>query len=73
MVEADNASWARTLRNPAFAQAADGLVFAAVVALPWSTSITSIAIGLWLIALLPTLDLVALRLELMTRLAAFRC
>lgn len=66
MVDAANVSWARALRNPALTRAADGLAFIAVVALPWSTSITSIAIGLWLIALLPTLDIQALRRELMT-------
>lgn len=71
MVDAVNASWARTLRHPALARAADGLALVAVVALPWSTSITSIAIGLWLIALLPTLDIAALRRELMTPAGGF--
>jgi O-antigen ligase len=66
MVEAVNAFWSHALRNPVFAQAANGLAFAAVVALPWSTSITSIAIGLWLIAVLPMLNMAALRRELMT-------
>jgi O-antigen ligase len=66
MVDAVNASRARALRNPALGRVADGLALVAVVALPWSTSITSIAIGLWLIALLPTLDTAALRRELMT-------
>ncbi|MEZ5787167.1 MAG: hypothetical protein R3D62_12050 [Xanthobacteraceae bacterium] len=71
MVDAVNDSWARALRNPALARAADGLALVAVVALPWSTSITSIAIALWLIALLPTLDLAALRRELMTPAGGF--
>ena len=66
MVEITHASWAGALRSPALARAADGLAFAAVVALPWSTSMTGIAVGLWLVALLPTLDLAALRREVMT-------
>lgn len=66
MIEAVNDFWARGWRNPALSRAADGLMLVAVVALPWSTSMTGIAIGLWLIALLPTLDVAALRRELMT-------
>lgn len=66
MVEATDTLSTRALRNPALSLAADGLAFAAVVTLPWSTSIASIAFGLWLVAVLPTLDLAALRRELMT-------
>jgi len=40
---------------------ADGLVAAIAVSLPWSTSATGILVGLWLLALLPTLDLASLR------------
>lgn len=43
---------------------ADGLAVAAAVALPWSTSATAICIGLWLAALLVTLDWPAVRREL---------
>jgi O-antigen ligase len=40
---------------------ADGLAIGVVVSLPWSTSATSILVGLWLLALLPTLDGPSLR------------
>jgi O-antigen ligase len=40
---------------------ADGFAMGAAAALPWSTSITSILIGLWLISLLPTIDLASLK------------
>jgi O-antigen ligase len=38
------------------ARLADGLAVAAAVALPWSVTASSIAIALWLLAVLPTLD-----------------
>src|SRR6185369_12760419 len=44
-----------------FARLADGLAVALVVSLPWSTSATGILAVLWLLALLPTLDLSLLR------------
>lgn len=40
---------------------ADGLAVALAVALPWSTSLTGILSVLWLVAVLPTLDLARLR------------
>jgi len=43
------------------ARALDGLAVALVVSLPWSTSATGILAGLWLLALIPTLDLSSLR------------
>jgi O-antigen ligase len=43
---------------------ADALAAAVAVSLPWSTSATGILIGLWLIAVVPALDLAALRREL---------
>ena len=43
---------------------ADWLAVAVAVTLPWSTSISQISIALWLIALLPTLDLASVRREL---------
>ena len=49
-----------------FATAADWLVVGAAMSLPWSTSATGILLVLWLIALLPTLDLAAIRREVMT-------
>ena len=44
-----------------FERAADVFAVALVVALPWSTSVTSVIAGLWLIAFLPTLDIAAFR------------
>lgn len=48
------------------ARIADYLVVALAVSLPWSTSVTSILIMLWLLALLPTIDFAELRRELLT-------
>jgi len=45
------------------ARVADGLAAAVAISLPWSTSATGILAGLWLIALLPTLDPAAIRRE----------
>jgi O-antigen ligase len=45
---------------------ADGLVVAAAVSLPWSTSATAILVVLWLFALIPTLRWADIRHELMT-------
>ncbi|MEA2905422.1 MAG: O-antigen ligase [Alphaproteobacteria bacterium] len=44
-----------------FARAAEWLAVAVALSLPWSTSATGILVALWLLALLPTLDLAALR------------
>jgi O-antigen ligase len=44
-----------------FARAADWLVIAVAVSFPWSTSATGILIALWLLIVIPTLDLQALR------------
>ena len=40
---------------------ADWLVVGVAVSMPWSTSVTGILVALWLIAVLPTLDLAELR------------
>jgi O-antigen ligase len=48
------------------AQAADWLAVAVAMSLPWSTSATGILLVLWLIAVLPTLDLAAVRREVLT-------
>jgi O-antigen ligase len=48
------------------ARIADGLVVAVVVSLPWSTSATGILIVLWLLAFVPTVDVAALRREVLT-------
>jgi O-antigen ligase len=45
-------------------RAADWLAAAAAASLPWSTSATSILVGVWLAVLLPTLDWPRLRREL---------
>ena len=45
---------------------ADGLAMATVASLPWSTSAASIFIVLWLLALLPTLDVKTVRPDLLT-------
>jgi O-antigen ligase len=42
---------------------ADALAVALVVSLPWSTSATGILAGLWLIAVIPTLDIASVRRE----------
>jgi O-antigen ligase len=47
-------------------RAADGLLVAVAVSLPWSTSATAILIVLWLIALLPTLEIRAVRREVLS-------
>ena len=47
-------------------QAADWLAVGVALTLPWSTSATAIFIVLWLIAVLPTLDVPAIRRELAT-------
>jgi hypothetical protein len=46
------------------ARVADALAAAVVVSLPWSTTATGILVGLWLLALIPTLDVARLRCEL---------
>ncbi|MGZ8397230.1 MAG: hypothetical protein ACXW3X_13065, partial [Rhodoplanes sp.] len=67
MMRALNAtSFARTLQRGRLQALADGLAVAVAVSLPWSTSATGILIVLWLIVLLPTLELAAGRRELAT-------
>src|SRR5581483_679144 len=39
----------------------DWLAIAAAISIPWSTSATGILVGLWLLALVPTLDWMQLR------------
>src|SRR5215472_12548625 len=48
------------------ARLADWLAVAVALAVPWSTSAVGIAIGVWLIVLLPTLDAASVRRELVT-------
>jgi O-antigen ligase len=51
----------RSLDRIPLARIAHGLAIAAVVSLPWSTSLTAILIVLWLLALVPILDFASLR------------
>ena len=53
-----------TLDPRPFRQAADWLAVGVAVSLPWSTSATGILVALWLIAVIPTLTVDALRREL---------
>jgi len=48
------------------ARVADALAVAVVASLPWSTTATGVLNVLWLCALVPTLDMAALRREVMT-------
>ena len=54
------------IHAPRLGQIADGLAAAVAVSLPWSTSATSILIVLWIIAVVPTLDIVSVRRELLS-------
>jgi len=54
------------LHRERLAVLADGLAAAVAVVIPWSTSATGIVVALWLVALIPTLDVAALRRELST-------
>ena len=53
-----------TFDHKQLARLADWAVVAVAVALPWSTSATSILLIIWLIALIPTLDAHAIRQEI---------
>ncbi len=66
MVDAVAPSLAASLNRTRLAPIADGLAVAVAVSLPWSTSATSILIVLWLIAVVPTLDVASVRREAMT-------
>jgi O-antigen ligase len=57
---------AAAVRAPRLGQIADGLAAAVAVSLPWSTSATSILIVLWIIAVVPTLDVASVRREVMS-------
>jgi O-antigen ligase len=57
---------AAAVRSSRLGQIADGLAAAVAVSLPWSTSATSILIVLWIIAVVPTLDVASVRREVMS-------
>jgi len=56
----------RVLDGRALQPVADWLAVGVAVALPWSTSATATLIVLWLLAVLPSLDLAAIKRELLT-------
>jgi len=76
MIDNTSAMSARDLKAPAPKAAvgvrerlipvADCLVTALAVSLPWSTSATSILVVVWLLALIPTIDIAALRREVLS-------
>jgi O-antigen ligase len=51
----------RFLDRARFARAADWMAVAVAASVPWSTSMTGILIGIWLLCIIPTLDLRSLR------------
>lgn len=53
-------------QNERYARFVDAIVVALAVSLPWSTSATGILVVLWLIVMIPTLDVAALRRTLAT-------
>jgi O-antigen ligase len=55
-----------TLDRKRLAQIADWEAVAVAASLPWSTSATSILLALWLVTLLPSLDVAAVQRELKT-------
>jgi len=57
---------ARTVQRERLQTMADAVAAAVAVSLPWSTSATGVLVVLWLIALLPTLDLATIRREIVT-------
>jgi O-antigen ligase len=56
----------RALDRQGLEQLADWLAVGVAVSLPWSTSATGILVVLWLLAVLPTLDIAAVRRELVS-------
>jgi O-antigen ligase len=53
--------WDRLLDPARSSQAADWMAVAVAASLPWSTSLSGILIGIWLLCMIPTLDLRSLR------------
>src|SRR3954469_17821597 len=52
---------ATMFQSERYARFVDAIAVALAVSLPWSTSATGILVGLWLIAIIPTLDVAVLR------------
>jgi hypothetical protein len=57
---------ATIFQSERYARFVDAIVVALAVSLPWSTSATGILVGLWLIAIVPTLEVAAVRRTLAT-------
>jgi O-antigen ligase len=53
--------WDRMSHRARFALAADWLAVAVAASFPWSTSLCGILIGIWLLCIIPTMDLRSLR------------
>jgi len=53
--------WHHVLEHARRVQVADWLAVAVVASFPWSTSVSGILLGVWLLCLIPTLDLRSLR------------
>ena len=67
MSDMANRTWAgKAFDRQRLAPLADGLAVALAISLPWSTSATGILVVLWLIAVIPTLDVLSLRRVLAT-------
>jgi O-antigen ligase len=64
---AETSAWCEVIANflqphqAKFSRAADGFAMALATSLPWSVSATGIFVGLWVLAVLPTLDGAVLR------------
>jgi len=56
----------KALEPKALEQNADWLAIGVAISLPWSTTATGILVVLWLVAYVPTLDLAAIRRQLMS-------
>src|ERR1700680_4509625 len=56
----------KPIKRIPFAAFADWFAIGVAASLPWSTSATGILIALWLVSVLPTLELATLRQELLT-------
>src|SRR4051794_28517149 len=67
---AEAAQWMRAatmFQSERHARFIDSIAVALAVSLPWSTSATGILVGLWLVAVVPALDVAILRRTLATR------
>jgi len=66
MTAANVAASLGDFRRTTLPRLADAAAAAAAASLPWSTSATGILVALWLVASLPTLDIAALRREVLS-------